>query len=215
MFIRVASLIRVQTLDVDPGESQEREALDLLRQTIVRTAVDADVAWSKIVAACASFAATRTGATRRELQQILTVAGIDIQAVSSYRADIEKLKALSATGIAALSSLSEIKLSPTKTVKITRESTAELKQAATSGSLVVVGQPGAGKSGALHDLAHLLEPVGDVLVFAVDQFYAGSLGSLRNELGCTYEVVDMWGHHYLGEAIAETIKVYCKECIKG
>lgn len=188
---KTASLIRVQTLDVDEGESQEREAKDLLRHSVLKNLADADLAWSKIVAACATFAADRTGATRLELQRSLVAAGIDIQAVSSYRADIEKLKALSANGLRALSGLAEIKLSPTHTLKIARESTTELFHAAISGSLVVVGQPGAGKSGALHDLARLLDSYGDVLIFTVDQFEAGSLSFLRNEVGCVHEIVDI------------------------
>jgi len=188
---QAASLMRVQTLDVDAGEAQEREAKDLLRQSVLKNPAEVDLAWSKIIAACATFAANRTGATRAELQRLLIAAGIDIKASNSYRADIEKLKNLSANSIRSLATLAEIRLSSTQILKLSRESTTELQNAANSGSLVVVGQPGAGKSGALHDLACLLEPVGDVLIFAVDQFDAGSLSFLRNELGCTHEIVDI------------------------
>jgi hypothetical protein len=67
---RLAFLMRVQTLDVDAGEAQEYEAKDVLRRSILKSPNDADLAWSKLVSTCATFAANRTGATRSELQHV-------------------------------------------------------------------------------------------------------------------------------------------------
>jgi hypothetical protein len=188
---QVCSLIRVHTLDVDSDQAQEREAKDLLRMTVLKTATDADLAWSQLVLACAAYAASRTGANRSDLQRVLISSGIDLKSPRSYRPDIEKLKHLSLSTLQNLSSLSEIRIGATQVVKLSRDSTTELRTAALSGSLVVVGQPGAGKSGALHDVARLLDLDGDVLILAVDQFDSESLGSLRNEIGCSHEIIDI------------------------
>lgn len=185
------SFIRVQILDVDPGSAHESSAKDLLRTSVIRDPTQADAAWNCIVQACAGFAANRTGARRQELQQILIAAGIDLRAIRSYRADIEKLANWSNTSLQSLASLSDIRPTPTTLIKITRDSTGDLLSAAAAGSLVVVGQPGAGKSGALFDVARQLQGIGDVLVFAVSQFDAGSLGALRSEIGCQHEVIDI------------------------
>jgi hypothetical protein len=185
------SLVRIQVLDVDQDKAHEQQAKSMLRTSVVRDPVAADAAWNCIVQACAGYAANRSGATRLELQNVLTSAGIDLQGPHSYRSDIQKLTNWSNASLQTLSSLSEMRVTPTTVVKVTRDSTAELASAALSGSLVVVGQPGAGKSGALFDLAHQLQASGDVLIFAVGQFDAGSLGSLRNEIGCTHDIVDV------------------------
>ena len=188
---QIASLMRVHILDVDPQQAQEREAKDLLRTTVLKTPADADAAWDRLVQACATYGANHSGANRPEFQRILLSAGIDMDAVRSYHADIEKLRHLSAKSLHALSFLSEIRIASGGVVKIARASTVELRNAALAGSLVVVGQPGAGKSGGLHDVAALLGSEGDVIVLAVGQFDSGSLGSLRNEIGCTREIVDV------------------------
>jgi hypothetical protein len=191
---QLLSLIRVLTLDVDPAETHEREAKDLLRQSVLKTPSDTDTAYSRLVAACATFAANRTGANRAELQAILVNAGIDIEGVNSFQADIQKLQEASVTNLQALSGLSEVRLSPTAVLKIARDSTSALKEAVERESLVVVGQPGAGKTGALYDLANGLAAIGDVLVFGVDHFEAKSLASLRIELGCTHDVLQVLGN---------------------
>ena len=89
-----------------------------------------------------------------------------------------------------LSDLSRIHVGPTE-VKITRPSTQGLRSAAEEDSLVVVGEPGAGKSGALHDLVLILQgEARDSVFLAVDRVEAQSLGALRNELGLSHDLVD-------------------------
>lgn len=77
-------------------------------------------------------------------------------------------------------------------VKIVRRSTDDIRRAAKEGSLLVVGEPGAGKSGALHDLVEALrQRGGDVVFLAVDRLVARSLGELRQELGLSRDVLDV------------------------
>lgn len=185
------SLVRVFTLDVDEGGDAEREAKHLLRSSVLADPTQDDVAWDRLVQACTMFTSDQTGADRRALQQVLLHAGLYLQAPRSYRADIERLKGYSRRTASLLSVHSKIQVGATE-VRIDRPSTQALRQAAEKGSLLVVGEPGAGKSAALHDLAAALQKQGrDVVFLAVDRLEASALGALRNELGLSYELLDI------------------------
>jgi hypothetical protein len=138
--IELASLIRVQVIDVDPGESQEREALDLLQNTVLENATDSTSAWNSIFEACATFAANKTGSSRRELQDRLTAEAIDLRVPTSYAGDVEILKQLSSDTIATMEPLAEIRLSGNAKVKVTRESTDVLRNCALSGHLLTTAK---------------------------------------------------------------------------
>jgi hypothetical protein len=64
------------------------------------------------------------------------------------------------------------------------------------GSILVVGEPGAGKSGGLHDLIEALgKEDRDYVFLAADRLAARSLGQLREEIGLDHdlpEVLDNW-----------------------
>ncbi len=189
--VRLISLIRVFTLDVDEGGAAEREAKDRLRSDVLCDATQADMAWNTLVQACAGFASNRTGADRDILQRVLLDAGIYLRVPRSYYADIERLREYSRNTVALLSDLSRTRVGPTE-VKITRRSTQALRSAAEKDSLVVVGEPGAGKSGALHDLVVALHDEGRDFVFlAVDRLEVQSLGALRNDIGLSHELLDI------------------------
>jgi hypothetical protein len=58
-------------------------------------------------------------------------------------------------------------------------------------SILMVGEPGSGKSGALHDLAEdLVSRSVDVLYLSADRLDAASLGSLRLELGISHDLCE-------------------------
>jgi len=83
----------------------------------------------------------------------------------------------------------------TTDVVIHRTVTQDARTAARDGRLLIVGDPGAGKSGALHELAaNARVDRADVLLLAVDQLDATSLGALRNELGLDHELVTILDH---------------------
>ncbi|NPA76202.1 MAG: hypothetical protein GXN93_00400 [Candidatus Diapherotrites archaeon] len=185
------SLIHIQVLDVGEGEPGEREAKDLLRSAVLRNPDQADQAWAMLVELCARFAAQRTGATRTKLQRELLKAGFDLRAVRSYENDIERLRAYSERTFRTLAHYAEIQLG-SATIKIRRACTNALKQAAMTQSILVVGEPGAGKSGVLHDfVATLRENQKDFVFLAVDRLAAQSLGELREELGLEHELLEV------------------------
>jgi hypothetical protein len=188
---QLLSLIRIQVLDVDDGGAEEYEAKDRLRNAVLHDPEQADTAWTWLITACAHLAARRSGTGRPALQQFLLHVGIDLQAPRSYRDDIERLRAHSQTTLDRLAHLARMQIGATE-VKIQRHSTEELRRAAEEDALLVVGVPGAGKSGALHDLVQELRDEGrDVVLLAVDHLVAHSLGDLRQELGINHDFTEI------------------------
>lgn len=188
---QLLSLIYVQVLNVENEGNGQQEAKNLLRNTVLRNPDQADQAWSKLVELCANYAANRSGADRIVLQQEILNAGFDLRAPRSYEEDIQKLQNHSHQTLRALTHLAQIQVGSTR-VKIRRACTKALERAAEEQSLLVVGEPGAGKSGALHDFVESLDEAGrDYIFLAVDRLAAQSLGELREELGLEHEFLDV------------------------
>jgi hypothetical protein len=185
------ALVHVQVLDLSEGGTDEREAVGLLKATVLRDPGRADDAWNALIVFCARLAVMRAGAGRPRLQRVLLDAGLELRAAPSYREDIERLRASSGATLDALARLAEIRLG-TVTLKIDRASTSALRAAAEVGSLLVVGEPGTGKSGAIHDLVRgLLDEGHDVVLLAADRVAARSLGELRQELGLQHDLAEV------------------------
>ena len=189
---QILSLIRVFILDIDPGGMSEDESKNLLRRIILKDPTQVDLAWDNLLTnSCAGFAASKSGADRSRLQTLLSIAGIVLKIPFSYRDDIDKLLCFSRSMMDLLSDLSKIQVGSTA-VKIKRKCTKSLKEVAEINSVVVVGEPGAGKSGALHDLIEILFEEGrDVIFFAVDKLDARSCPSLQKEIGLSRDLIEI------------------------
>ena len=117
--------------------------------------------------------------------------GFQVGPSPKFEADIARLRELAVTVTNALAQLAEIKVGHS-TIKIERTAAPALRAASEAGSLVVIGDPGAGKSGHLHDLAvSLVAAQADVVVLAVDRLAAQSLLQLRHELGLQHDLVEV------------------------
>jgi hypothetical protein len=184
-------LIHVQVLDVDAGGADELQARDMLSTAVLRAPRQGEAAWRLLIASCARFATERSGADRDALQRILLDTGLELRAPRGYREDIERLKAYSRTTANALADLSRVSVGAA-VVKIMRASTEELLQAAEAGSILVVGEPGSGKSAALYEVANNLAARDrDVVLLAADRLSAQSLAGLQGELGLSRPVADV------------------------
>ena len=185
----ISRLVHIHILDVDQGGNGEHDAKNTLRQCIISDPTSATTAWNTLITANATYAANHQRANRAALQSSLTDASIHLQAQRSYRDDIQRLKTHATTTLHTLIEFSRIHVG-NQHVTIQRTTAADTRTAAADSHLLIIGLPGAGKSGALYELAHTLQASGaDVLVFAVDQFEAASTGALRNELGLTHELI--------------------------
>ncbi|WP_367387219.1 trypsin-like serine protease [Bacillus vallismortis] len=112
-----------------------------------------------------------------------------------YQPDIRKLKDYSRMVAESNSDYSRLWVNREE-IKIHRECVNVIQHKAESGSLLVIGEPGSGKSGALCDLViNLIEDQCDVIFLDVGLISAEGMGSLRNELGLTVDlnqVLENW-----------------------
>ena len=186
---QLLSLVHVQELDVDEGRYGEREAKTLMRTAVLKEPNEADTAWAQLITFCANLAASRSGTDRFGLRRALLNAGIAVKAPQSYRKDVERFREYSETTFQALTHLAEIRVG-SAAIKIERPSTEVLRQAAERNSILVVGEPGAGKSGAIHDcVKSFRDEERDFVFIAADRLSAQSPGELRAEIGLDHEIV--------------------------
>lgn len=190
-FRQISHLIYIQTLDVDEGGNDEAWAKDRLRYSVLSDPTQADSAWNTLIKICGQFAINRSGGDSAILQTLLSREGISLKPARSYQDDIERLQQYSRSTAHVLSEFSKIRVGNTE-VKIPRPVINSLQAAANEGSLLVVGEPGAGKSGVLYEFAQsFLERGQDVVFLAVDKLDATSSGTLRNEIGLEHDLVDV------------------------
>jgi hypothetical protein len=189
------NLIRVQILDVDAGGNEELQAKDRLRNSVLAQPEHADIAWTSLIQICSDFAVNQSGADQAILQAQLLKKGILLKSTRSYQKDIEQLRRYSDATSRALSEFSEIRVGDEK-VKIHRPVTQALKNAAEKESLLVIGEPGAGKSGAIYDFVQALHSENrDIVFLAVDRLEANTLNGLREDLDLDHsldEVLRQW-----------------------
>ncbi len=189
------ALIHILVLDVEENEPGEREAKTLLRTAILRDPDRADGTWAGLITLSSGLAARRGGIDRAGLQQRLLEQEIRLRTTLSYQSDIARLREHSAAGVQALAHHSRIQMGG-RQAKVERACVTALLNAAADNPLLVIGEPGAGKSGALYDAARWLDTKDQDYVFlAADAIAAASLGALRTEIGLEHEllqVLDNW-----------------------
>jgi hypothetical protein len=191
----VLSLLSVEVLDVEEGELGEREAMRTLSSTVIEDAHQGGAAWASVLKACRKMVAGRSGLDLASLRRQLQDDGIALRAPGSYRKDIERLQTQTRNTLKSLADLSQIVLDG-KPIHIDRAVIHPLQLATDRGSYLITGHPGAGKSGALYDLAEALQSKGDVVCLAADRLDIASLSALRSELGLERELTDVFANWF-------------------
>ena len=188
---KLLSRLHVETIEVGEGERDELAAKSILRASVLDTPDQATVAWSVLVTESLRLIATRGHADRGTLLGVLHSAGVSVRAPRSYRRDIQRLRDHSARVVSRLARHGSIRLGRTD-LRIQRPYLPCLREAAEAGPLLVVGEPGAGKSGVLYSLSEALRAEErEVVVLAAEQPPFSSPGGLRNELRLDHDVVDV------------------------
>lgn len=192
---RLLRLIRVQVLDVEAEGGERNSALDLLRGTVLEQPDAARTAWSSLVEFCGQLRGESSGAHGPSLQNILIAGGVALLAAPDYRADIRALRDWTAARLNRTASFTRLIETRPETA-IRRSISAPLGAAAEAQSFLVVGEPGAGKSGVCYQLAHDLSNVGrDVVLVPVDVLNVDTMGGLSGELRIAHplsEVIRNW-----------------------
>lgn len=141
---------------------------------------------------CGDQMSARGGFDVSDLRRGLMTRGAQLASAPAYRADIERLKAHSAAVRKTLGRYEVICSGDRGPIGIQRDCQPQVDAAARSESLLVVGEPGAGKSGVLNALARTLADQGhDVLELAVDQFSIETLQGLSDELHLEHPLLDV------------------------
>ena len=188
---KLLQFVYIYDLDIERDGKDEKQAKDILRQVVLRNPDQDEKAWNIIIQICEEFANTRTGANRHFFQDTLLKAGIQLNAVKSYQKDIKTLIEYSQRITRSLSRFAEIK-TDSNTIKIQRTYAQVIKNIAEKNSVLVIGDPGSGKTGVLYDFVQLLlkEQRGHIF-FAVDQMSAHSLDELKLHLDLEHNLIDI------------------------
>ena len=140
--------------------------------------------------------AQRGGVDLAGLRQALMTRGLNLAARPDYQQDIAALSEHTQSVMDTLQSHEGIEIANGERASVARDCQEGVETAALEGSLLIIGEPGAGKSGILNALArHLLEQGNDVLELAIDQHSVESLEGLSRELQLEnglLEVLEAW-----------------------
>ncbi|MBR0840482.1 ATP-binding protein [Bradyrhizobium liaoningense] len=180
-------LIDVLVFDFD-GADQSLVAQVL--QGIVERPSDADGAFSLLRDAFTALSARRLGVDATGLRA--RIAGsIRLQAPPSYRTDVARLRSYSDETRRHLEHLEETRLGA-QIIKIDRKCVSAVLAAAEAGSLLLVGDPGAGKSAVMSTAASRLKQAGrEVIELAVDRLPVESIEGLNHQLGLSKRILEI------------------------
>ena len=152
-------------------------------------------AFMTLAGICEQRMRTRTGFDMHQIRRVLERKGVVMLAPPDYRKDQESLKRYSDRIRLRLARFSELKIDDGTKIPIPRTVEQIATNAAAQGSLLIVGEPGAGKSGVNYNVANKLEAAGHpVLMLAVDD--AASI-NLQSEIGLQHPIRDVL-EHWLG-----------------
>jgi hypothetical protein len=202
--VRLYSLFRIGFLDVNPGEADEQHGQTFLANAVLSNPQDSSKAWSSLVHAMGAASESRQSLSRSELRRALLDAGFEIVSSPSYLPDIRSLREYTRLTLESLDHLATLAVHG-RPVRIQRPVTEYLRARAQEHSFVVVGEPGAGKSGVLHELgSSLRNSHQDVVFLAADRLE----GSLKSELGLDHDLVDVlanWSGTGMGLLIIDAL----------
>ena len=151
----------------------------------------ADAAFALLARRCQWLMENRLGADAVGLRRHLEQEGLALKAAPSFQADINALQAYSSATRNELSHYEETKIRD-REITIDRQCTQAVIASAISASLLLIGEPGSGKSAVLNAAAKTLCDQGhDVVILAVDRFSVTSSDGLERQLGVSRPVRDI------------------------
>lgn len=178
----ILDLVVVAKFDFDGADFGLCEQLlkgELVQKSVSRTA------FRTLASECEDRMKRRTSFTVPEIRRVLERDGIQLLGPANYRNDIEALRNKSDQIRQALSVSTGIELRKGGTpIPVPRPVVAAATAAAKNGSLLIVGEPGAGKTGVLVGLADKLRSEGsEVLLLKVSP---SGLTGLKSDLGLSH-----------------------------
>ena len=187
----IATLLKhVTILPFDPEGPDRVSALETLT-AVLDNANDAGAAFAVLAQKCQDLMKDRLGADASGFRRALITANLSVLAPPSFTADVNRLRSYS-QGVERQLNQYEETLVGTLEIHIERPCVGAVTDAAVANSLLIIGDPGAGKSAVVSSAARQLRQRGsEVIELAVDRLPLESLDGLSRELGLSHSVVSV------------------------
>jgi hypothetical protein len=184
-------LIWVHELDLESGKRDRKLIVEHFRANLLEDATQASSAVSELFKLAARLRAERSGADKSTLLQILARAGIQLTVLPDFRVDVAALRKWTTARLEPVPRFTRL-LADDPKLTIERDVWSSFHDAATSKSLLLVGEPGAGKSGLMYRLATTaIAAKLDVVFLPVDLLNVETFSGLQAELGVRHGLVDV------------------------
>jgi hypothetical protein len=178
----------VAVLRFDMAGPDRATAIEVMAHVTERQP-DAPSAFLALERACQNLMVGRLGADAAGFRTTLAQAGTRLKEPPSYQADVQSLRTYSDGVAATLFDFEAIEIDGAR-ITVPRQSTNAVVQAAKAGSLLIIGDPGAGKSAVINLAAQKLrEERHDVLQLAVDRLQVDTAEGLRAALTLTHPLL--------------------------
>lgn len=187
----MARSFHVARFAMDEGDSDWREASTLLGRHLYGGDAAGDAPLRDLRGIMRDLIGSGAPAARDGLLRALRRLGHMDVGAPRYDEDIARLREVTAAELDRLAVHGELPLAGG--IRITRESDMPMSAAIKAGSLLVVGEPGAGKTGALIHAARTLIAEGALVVFlSVDRFPGVAIAAdLNSELRVGHDLVEI------------------------
>ncbi|KAF2988995.1 ATP-binding protein [Methylocystis sp. MJC1] len=187
----LARLLHIVRFDVNDGGADQREAASLIGTKLLGDEGAGSAALASLGLVVDRMTRTGAPADRRGLMQRLRTAGIADTRSPGYDQDIQLLVSRTSTELHRLAR--HARLSTSRGAPIPRECLSELADAIDGGSLLVIGEPGAGKTGILVTHAERLAQGSAPLVLLSVDSLSGVMGRnmLRTELQLKHDLIEV------------------------
>ena len=185
-------LARLVTVFVFDPSGADRALIEEILVASIPEESQAAVALTALEAVSGQLMAERGGADLASLRQAIMTKGVNLGTAPRYRQDITALRKHTQLVATALQRHEGIEVKDGDRASVVRECQEAVETAARENSLLIVGEPGAGKSGVLNAFARSLMAQGeDVVELAVDRHSVESLEGLSNELKLEHGLLDV------------------------
>ncbi len=176
---------------IDPA-GHDRTAIVAALGSAVANASDAASVLNLLERVSGDLMAARGGIDLPRLRQELIGRGAPLNPRPNYRDDIAALRAYFAQVEGTLRTYEVVEAETGSPVGIERHCQAAINAAALTGNLLIIGEPGAGKSAVINALGRALKAKGhDVIELAVDRFSIESLEGLSAALRLRHSLPDV------------------------
>lgn len=177
--------VRICKFDFQGADRQL--AIEWLRP-LLRDEHAADAGFTVLARRCQRLMERRLGTDAAGLRRDLEQEGLAPKVTPSFQKDVEALQVYSDSTETELGNYEETKIGDDK-IRIDRQCTQAVISSATAGSLLIIGEPGSGKSAVLNAAAKALRDRGhDVLTLAVDRLSVNSSDELQRQLEVSHPV---------------------------